>query len=662
MLRGISLGGVRQSARRPMLLLVGFAVALATATLQTADPRLPSWSLAALPIDGLAAAPHAVPVYVTPYTRAWFARQFDAGGALTGVNTAVAITTPTSAPTYDAGTASTVALAGTASSDRPVTGCTWTNSLGGSGAATGTSAWAIASVALTVGSNVVTVTCANAGGGTPNVATLTVTRQPAAAGRQRYLKADCAFNGNGQAATCAASAGASGAWNSVDNANTGWTASCLPDDTLYIRALDDGTEHIASGNSDNARYHGGLRFPCSGTSGHPVTVTNYPGEVARIANGVVGCTLQQCDNSTITTAERDYARVGCTDGFYGTSGRLVVRGIITVHGVSSANRAQGIVICGVEATQGWDDDGNWAPIRIDFTDAAWIHHNYLHDVILTDGGAVYCTGGTPGDRCNASSGTGIKIFTGPDTIAEYNTIQRVCVTANCGPNGQFASQAGGIDDKADAVRSIYRYNYIEDVNVCFRFQNQTDQFAASTGVQVYGNVCARVGTVVDGADHGSFVTENAPITDLLVHHNTFSGFGLNFVGKGAITAGGFTWRDNVIAAVAGGSPANRNIWDDGSAFALSAFSASTNNNAYDSDADYQTDGTFTTIAAWRTALGSGKESASTEAATTCGTAFIAGTDTNFHIDPVSACKTGSSTGGEQGAYGATSCVGHLCTN
>lgn len=87
----------------------------------------------------------------------------------------VNITVPTSASTYDAGTATTVALAGTATTLSSITGCTWINSLGGSGAAVGGIAWSIASVGLTIGSNVVTVTCTDINGQT-GTDVLTVTR------------------------------------------------------------------------------------------------------------------------------------------------------------------------------------------------------------------------------------------------------------------------------------------------------------------------------------------------------------------------------------------------------------------------------------------------------------------------------------------------------
>ena len=82
----------------------------------------------------------------------------------------VTITAPTSNPTYDAGTSATVAVSGTATSGFAITSCAYTNSLGGSGSATVTGSgpytWSIASVSLTVGTNVVTVTCTSSNGNT----------------------------------------------------------------------------------------------------------------------------------------------------------------------------------------------------------------------------------------------------------------------------------------------------------------------------------------------------------------------------------------------------------------------------------------------------------------------------------------------------------------
>jgi hypothetical protein len=89
---------------------------------------------------------------------------------------AVTITGPTSATTLTV-TASPLALSGTASDDIGVTQVTWANDRGGSGTATGTASWSVASVALQSGTNVLTVTARDAAGNT-STATLTVTYNP----------------------------------------------------------------------------------------------------------------------------------------------------------------------------------------------------------------------------------------------------------------------------------------------------------------------------------------------------------------------------------------------------------------------------------------------------------------------------------------------------
>lgn len=84
----------------------------------------------------------------------------------------VTITSPTSSPTYDNGSTSTINLGGTATSASAIT---WANDRGGSGSATGTSTWTISGIALSSGSNVITVT---ADGSATDA--ITVTYTPAA--------------------------------------------------------------------------------------------------------------------------------------------------------------------------------------------------------------------------------------------------------------------------------------------------------------------------------------------------------------------------------------------------------------------------------------------------------------------------------------------------
>jgi Glucodextranase, domain B/S-layer homology domain len=76
----------------------------------------------------------------------------------------VTITTPTANPTF-ATTTTPLAIGGTAADDTAVTAVTWTNSLGGSGTASGTTSWT-ASIPLQQGSNVITVTAHDTLGGT----------------------------------------------------------------------------------------------------------------------------------------------------------------------------------------------------------------------------------------------------------------------------------------------------------------------------------------------------------------------------------------------------------------------------------------------------------------------------------------------------------------
>jgi len=85
----------------------------------------------------------------------------------------VAITTPTTNPTYST-SSSSLTLGGTASDNVGVTQVTWTNSRGGSGTTTGTTSWTASGIVLQAGSNVLTVTARDAASNT-TTASMTVT-------------------------------------------------------------------------------------------------------------------------------------------------------------------------------------------------------------------------------------------------------------------------------------------------------------------------------------------------------------------------------------------------------------------------------------------------------------------------------------------------------
>jgi len=86
----------------------------------------------------------------------------------------VTITSPTSASTYNT-VSSTLSIGGTASDNVGVTQVTWSNSRGGSGTASGTTSWSASGIALSIGTNVITVTARDTAGNT-GTDTLTVTR------------------------------------------------------------------------------------------------------------------------------------------------------------------------------------------------------------------------------------------------------------------------------------------------------------------------------------------------------------------------------------------------------------------------------------------------------------------------------------------------------
>jgi len=88
----------------------------------------------------------------------------------------ISINAPTSGPAFTS-PSSTVNLSGAASDNTGVTQVTWASDRGVSGAATGSTGWSIASIALQSGNNVITVTAHDAAG---NMAgdSLTVTYNP----------------------------------------------------------------------------------------------------------------------------------------------------------------------------------------------------------------------------------------------------------------------------------------------------------------------------------------------------------------------------------------------------------------------------------------------------------------------------------------------------
>jgi chitodextrinase len=88
------------------------------------------------------------------------------GGATDTTAPSITITGPTSAASYTSSSATLTSLAGTASDNVGVTQATWSNSLGGSGTASGATSWSVGSITLQNGANTITVTARDAAGNT----------------------------------------------------------------------------------------------------------------------------------------------------------------------------------------------------------------------------------------------------------------------------------------------------------------------------------------------------------------------------------------------------------------------------------------------------------------------------------------------------------------
>ncbi len=425
-----------------------------------------------------------------------------------------------------------------------------------------------------------------------------------------YVDGSCTTEGNGLADGCASASGGAGAWRNPQSCFTNARAgdTCLIKNGTYV------TQNQGTGDPSEA---GGFTVGASGTAAQPIVIRNYPGHSPLLANCAMGETsYAACARPTISAPFRQHVTI---EG-------LRIRGGIWIYGASPVvgEGSRGIVLRGNEITQGWGeiDDGNWAAIFLANQQGAFVQGNYIHDVSVLAGGG------------QQSSGSCVKLYQNADSVIERNTCRSVPIAE---------SQAGGIDDKAQAVRNVHRFNWIEDVNTCVRVNNQLE----SRGVQVYGNVCVNaVGTARPG------VRLIVNIDDIDIHNNTFYGFaqGLQIMSEGAAVTNA-RFYDNIVA----GASTTHNIEAYQNGLSLS------NYNTWRSDARFVAPGVdVSSLSAWVSATGFDGQSGDTDCQ------FVSpGTD--FHLTVTSPCRGAGRVGGvasgavvDRGAYGVTSCVGHSC--
>jgi hypothetical protein len=315
--------------------------------------------------------------------------------------------------------------------------------------------------------------------------------EPLPEGTAYYVDGSCEFDGDGLADGCASAVGAPGAF--VD------PQSCFSlvqgGETCLIK---DGT-YLTTNNGSDPNDDGGFVVMNSGTAESPIVIRAYPGHSPLLANCLPELGTY-CPRPTISAPGRTNVVFAClrVHGGYSIQGSFdYTGGVVTPYG-------EGIVIRGSEVTQGWGEqgDGNWFGIWLGQQNGAHLHHNYIHDISVQEGGG------------QQSSGSCVKLYHNTGSIIEYNTCRTVTIPE---------TQAGGIDDKAQAIDNIHRYNWIEDVPTCIRVNNQLE----SHGVQIYQNVC------IAGQDSSAGLKLLTTINGIDVHHNTFDGFSMGLMVSGS---------------------------------------------------------------------------------------------------------------------------------
>jgi len=135
----------------PPGLFVGTATGFISGTLTTAG----TFSITARVSDGI--------LQSAPLTFAWSVTTGSTSSDTTPP--LISINSPTASASFTS-TKATLALGGTASDNVRVASVSWANNRGGSGTASGTTSWSVASVALQTGTNVITLTARDASGNT----------------------------------------------------------------------------------------------------------------------------------------------------------------------------------------------------------------------------------------------------------------------------------------------------------------------------------------------------------------------------------------------------------------------------------------------------------------------------------------------------------------
>lgn len=393
------------------------------------------------------------------------------------------------------------------------------------------------------------------------------------------------------------------------------------------------------------------------------------------------CTDNGNYNPNVILGEYDRAR----DHYAGHACQYIQFEGFEVHGnvtIEEGGPTHHITITGNDFNGAGENDGNTNLMWLQ--DAArgggnvhdiQIDHNIFHNILHVDG--------------FGNQHSLIKNFGATHLTIEFNNFD----TNGCGSGGSACCTDGGtnctatsvaaFDDKDCPYSNVLRYNYFRggtNTSYIIRIANQCGALTAPTacsiggvGVpcegsgEVYGNVAELDGIQMAAAENDGAYTTPVPPTHYdgpwSFHHNTLiNGSNGDAALRGGISSPqafrNITWKNNIVTGTAG-----LNIRIEAVTWGAMA-GGSFDYNAY-ADRDFVGGGfsspSASTIAGWRTMIqAAGCTGCEANSSDTVACTFVAGTDTPYHVQAATTCKTFGEGGTEVGAYGVTSCVGYTC--
>lgn len=411
-----------------------------------------------------------------------------------------------------------------------------------------------------------------------------------------YVDLACAVGGDGTTDVCATSAGGAGRFRDLTIALDALEAG----DTLYVHPGDYWRDAPDAGDSGAA-----FEVRGTGTADRPIVVT------ARFRERPP--TIHSCDPTSLDDCP-SAALAGF--GVHVILDHLRIRGRVQLWGGSDQTMQW------LECTRGWGaGDGNDSCLRIDSCTNCRAHHNFVHDL---EGGLE----DAPRRTC------ALKEFDSDGAIWELNTVLDAPYSA--------------YDLHRNSENATLRFNFFAGWHrAAIRVERTHD-------VLVYGNVMVGATDVAERCVDVILRNEEVMTAPHVVelHHDTCVGAGAGFDVRDDMLEVHF--HDSVLSGLVSFGETPRNV-------AFFDATSEVDHNAYDDTARWVGPGEaeIGDLAAWRAATGWDGASIAGEGGA-CELVGGPSTDPTSYRVAAGSCRTLARDGGEVGAFGITTCVGHLC--